>query len=248
MGEDEMRRFIPLVLLCGLMLFPAVVKADTVVLKNGNSVKGIIKNEGSDAVELEIEIGTVKFSKKEIQAVEHSESVDNQALRARWEDNRQDEKEARDAQLKVEAERQRQDELKPKSERVAVDSVTGHMIAGAVINGKVKVNLIVDTGATMIVLSKRAGDMLVREGVAPKTGKVKKVELTLGDGSKAKADLVLLDSVSVDKSSAEDVEAAILGDEGSTPGYDGVLGMSFLSRFNFSFNQKEGRLTLEKLK
>ncbi|MGE5308195.1 MAG: TIGR02281 family clan AA aspartic protease [Deltaproteobacteria bacterium] len=232
------------------VLFPFVSQADILLLKNGNSIRGIIKEESPESVTLEIDIGTVKFSRREIEKVERSTSPSEAALlRDQWERDRKQEADQRRVQIKIEQNKRReQEEFGPKSEKVAVDDQTGHIIVNALLNGKVSCKLIVDTGASMVVLSRKIGDKLEEAGVKPRDGKIKQVDLTLGDGRKVKADFVVLDNVMVQSSSAESIEAAILPDEGTTPGYDGVLGMSFLSRFEFSFNQKEGRLTLEKLK
>ena len=229
--------------LAGALLFPAAVRADTVYLKNGNAISGIVKNDDDNGVTLEINIGTVKFGRKEIDRVEKTtSSSDANGLRQQWESARQLEEDARRVA----------EETRPRTETVSVDKQTGHVVVAALINGKVSAKLIVDTGATMVVLSKKVGDQLGGASTgAPADGKPpakRTVELTLGDGRKAQADYVLLKTVAIEDSSATNIDAAVLSDENATPGYDGVLGMSFLSRFNIGINQKEGKLTLEKLK
>lgn len=228
--------------------FPLTAQADTLHLKNGNSLTGIIKSEDSERVELEIDIGTVKFRRNEIESIDHGAPSEIVDIRRQWQKNRQRHQEEQKIRLEIEQNNRRLEDLKPKSEKVAVDRETGHIIADATVNGSVGLKLIVDTGATMVVLSKKAGDRLAAAGIRQKKNKIKQVELTLGDGRKVMADFVVLDSVRIENSVTENVEAAILTDDGTTPGYDGVLGMSFLSRFNFGFNQREGKLTLEKLK
>jgi clan AA aspartic protease (TIGR02281 family) len=228
-----------------VLAFPWQLRADTLKLKNGNSISGIIKSEDQENVELEIDIGTVKFRRDELLAVERSTSTgDARELRDQW--ARQKEKNQREQQARIQIQDRLQGEVK--EEKIKVDSETGHIITPALINGKVKVNLIIDTGATLVVLSKKVGVQLQEAGVRPKSGKVKEVDLTLGDGRKVKADFVTLEMVRIEDSSAENVDAAIMREDEAKPGYDGVLGMSFLNRFNFGFKQKEGKLMLEKLK
>lgn len=240
-------RFCGAMLAAGLLPF-AAAGADTLHLKNGNSISGIITNEDENSVELEIDIGTVKFRRNELESVERiTQSTEASSLRRQWELKRQRQQEEQQIRIRIENATSH-DTPVVKEENIRVDNETGHIITSAVLNGSVPVNLIVDTGASVVVLSRKAGERLAASGTRLRRGKVKQVDLTLGDGRKVKADFVILDSVRIEDSVAENIEAAIMPDESAKPGYDGVLGMSFLSRFNFGFRQKEGKLTLEKLK
>lgn len=49
-----------------LNLFLSSAQADLIKLKGGRIAEGIIKSEGGDFVELEIEAGVVKFAKSQI--------------------------------------------------------------------------------------------------------------------------------------------------------------------------------------
>lgn len=223
--------------------------ADTLHLKNGNSISGIIKSEDENCVELEIDIGTVKFRRNELESVERTtQSSEAADIRRQWEEKRQKQQEEQQ-RIRIQVENAPRQEAPVVQEgKVRIDSENGHIIVKAILNGSVPVSLIVDTGATIVVLSDNAGKRLAASGALRKKNKVRQVDLTLADGRKVKAEFVLLDSVRIEDSVAENIEAAIMPDEAGKPGYDGVLGMSFLSRFNFGFKQKEGKLTLEKLK
>ena len=60
--------------------------------------------------------------------------------------------------------------------------------------------------------------------------------------------MVILGSVGVQDSEVENIEAAILPEEDSASiPEDGLLGMSFLKKFNFKIDQKNDKLILEKL-
>jgi clan AA aspartic protease (TIGR02281 family) len=235
-----------------ILAIPLSASADTLHLKNGNAISGIIKSEDRESVELEIDIGTVKFKKDELENIERSTTAhDAGILRQEWQEKKQAERKEREEQISIRIQdgpRDDRAQSSVKEEKVRVDDETGHIITRVVINGLVPVNLIVDTGATLVVLSKKAGERLAEAGVKPKPNKIKQVDLTLGDGRKVKAEFVVLDTVRIEDSVAEKVEAAIMPEDQIKSGYDGVLGMSFLNRFNFGFKQKEGKLTLEKLK
>ncbi len=241
-----MRRYT--IMLAAVFLLPAAARADTIVLKNGNSLSGIIRSEDEEAVELEIGIGTVKFERREIRDIDRSTTpVEAQRMRKQWKEEQRQEEYTR-IRLKEQERERKAAEPVIREEKVKVDSDTGHIVTPVLINGKVKANLIVDTGASLVVLSKQLAQRLADSGVTLRRPRTKQVDLTLGDGRKLKADLVILDSLRIEDSVAENIEAAIMPEEQSKMGYDGVLGMSFLSKFNFGFKQKEGKLTLEKLK
>jgi hypothetical protein len=66
---------------------------------------------------------------------------------------------------------------------------------------------------------------------------------TIADGSKVKSKLAVLDSVRVGKFTAEHVECCVLPPEAKNAPL--LLGMTFLSKFNFSINGTE--LVLSKI-
>ncbi|MFA6384322.1 MAG: retropepsin-like aspartic protease, partial [Candidatus Omnitrophota bacterium] len=127
---------------------------------------------------------------------------------------------------------------------------SGHMIASARLNRIATAQLLVDTGASVVVLSRSMGEKLglVTAVETPDNKKIDRIQLTVADGRKVEAKYVLLDSVMVQDAEASQVEAAVLLDDKATVLYDGVLGMSFLKRFNVGFNNKENKLVLQKLK
>jgi aspartyl protease family protein len=92
--------------------------------------------------------------------------------------------------------------------------------------GAVAGRFIVDSGATMVTLT---GDFARKAGVAGDH----EVLLKTANGSR-KARTGTIAQLSVGRLKAADVTAAVLSEEGETlggPGIDGLLGMSFLSRF-----------------
>jgi len=219
--------------------------ADTLYLKNGRDIEGIVKQEDDNTVELEVGIGLVKFRRSEIERIEKAPLYDNLDLKEEW--RRKKIKDEQNRRIVAEEERLKE-ERSPKE--VAVQRESGHIIVNALLNGEVNATLLVDTGASVIVLSRTMGEKLDLENTMTRTaGKgVPKVELILADGRKVQAQYVLLKSVTIEGVEAYNVEAAILLEDNNTAiMFDGVLGMSFLKRYNFKFDNSQGKLILEKI-
>ncbi len=72
--------------------------------------------------------------------------------------------------------------------------------------------------------------------------------MQIADGSKINSKLITVKIMKVEGVEVQNVEAAVMPaifSMGDTK--DGVLGMSFLKRFNFKVDNKIGKLVLEKL-
>ena len=111
-------------------------------------------------------------------------------------------------------------------------------------NNKVQAALVLDTGASVILLRKEVALKLGinLENVKPDSN------IIVADGRKVNAKYITLDSVKVENVEAVKVDAAIILDEIGDIGFqDGLLGMSFLQRFNFKVDQRDKRLILERL-
>jgi clan AA aspartic protease (TIGR02281 family) len=107
------------------------------------------------------------------------------------------------------------------------------------------VQLLLDTGASVIVLSYNIGKRLGIDSYAG--GNI--VQLQMGDGRIINAKYILLESVNVQGVEADNVGAAVLLEDTPDMAFkDGVLGMSFLNRFNFKIDQSKKQLILEKLR
>ncbi|MFA5350890.1 MAG: retropepsin-like aspartic protease [Candidatus Omnitrophota bacterium] len=216
--------------------FQLQVFADILYLKNGRNIEGLIKKESADEVDLEISFGSMKFSRKQIERIVRSSSEEAASIRQEWADEKSKVQErAEEAALRREHE--------PK--QVSVDKQSGHVKVITTLNNKVKASLILDTGASLIILSNKIAKDL---GVDTDVKGGKSIELMLADGRKTEARMVILESVSVQDSEVKNIEAAILPENENTAiPEDGLLGMSFLKKFNFKIDQKYDKLILEKL-
>ncbi|MDO8536466.1 MAG: retropepsin-like aspartic protease, partial [Candidatus Omnitrophota bacterium] len=159
-----------------LFLSAAVpARADTVNLKNGGSIAGIIEKEDERSVEVNTGFGTVTFKRSQIKDIERSSAAESQRITKAWEEKRtelgskdKEFKEARDNRFKSAYENWMEDE---KVKRLKEEGVAKQinimrepggkgMMVEVLLNDKVKVNLVLDTGASIIALSRKAGEAL----------------------------------------------------------------------------------------
>lgn len=217
--------------------------ADTLHLKNGRTMEGIIKAESQDSVDLEVFGGMVRFRKSEIDRIEKSGEESAQTMRSKWDKKRLDTiSKAREEQLRKEEE-QLKKEFEPKE--VEIGRLGGHVLVEVKINRKTDVSLILDTGASCVLLTSSAAKKV---GIDYRDSKGQAVELIMADGRKVKGKQVILESVSTQGVEAKNVVAAILPEDADAANFkDGLLGMSFLKNFNFTVDQKNNRLILERL-
>ncbi len=208
--------------------------ADTVYLKNGYQMKGIIKRETDEYVELGVNSGTVKFYREEITRVQHSLQDENQIMEQHWKEER----------LRKEAElKKRQQEKETGTKEIEVVRQGNHLVVNALLNGKVNARLLIDTGASFVILSPAVlkGLNVSIEVANPD------VKMTLVDGRDVSGKLFRLDTISIGEVKANDVQAAVIYQGNTFQGFDGLLGMSFLKLFKFEINLEKNKLVLQKL-
>jgi clan AA aspartic protease (TIGR02281 family) len=213
--------------------------ADTLYLKNGRSIEGVINREEADSVELDVGFGTVSFRKNAIERISRSTPAETAQMRLQWKEKIEKEKAEREARIKAEIEAK---ERAPRN--VQLDQQGGHIAVDTFINGQVHANLILDTGASLVVISQKVAAAAGIDVAAVKES----IELQVADGRKVSAKLTSLKSVSVEGTEAVNVAAAVMPEGAAMFGSgDGLLGMSFLKLFNFKVDQKANKLVLEKL-
>ncbi len=236
-------------------------RADTVYFKNGRSVEGIVKEEGADAVEISIGFGTITCNKDEVVRIERSSPGELNAINAKWK-RKQDELEAKAEEFNRERERRfadygkwaresderrRQEAVDSKEIQVRRDTESRGILVETLLDEKVKALLVLDTGASVVVLTKRVGEQLgIKSDDTRKNGIV---TLTLAGNRKIEARMTVLHSIKIKDVEVKDVLAAVLLEDFINPGFkDGLLGMSFLSQFNLKIDLKDMKMSLEKLK
>lgn len=214
--------------------FVTELNADTIYLKNGRSIEGLIKSEDNNSVELEIKIGTIRLRKNEIERIYKSTPDESYAILKKWERQRL---EAQEKRLIEELKK----EFEPK--KIEFSKEPQGIVVDAILNKKIPASLILDTGASLVIITKE---------VAKKLGidvdkKDKVVKLIMADGRMIEAKYIVLESIGVQNVELENVDAAILlDDEQNLVFKDGLLGASFLNKFSFKVDYKNSRLILEK--
>jgi len=119
------------------------------------------------------------------------------------------------------------------SEKIPLRREGNSYYASVVVNGEHAVEMVVDTGASSLVLPyKTAMECGVKIDASAMS-----VQMIVASGAKFKSKLVALDSVRVGKFTAEKVECLVLPPEATNAPI--MLGMTFLGRFNFSINGTE---------
>lgn len=236
-------------------------RADTVNLKNGGSVTGIIEKEDKRSVEVNTGFGTVTFKKAQIKNIERSSVEESCRMARKWEEKRKKLKskekefeEARDNRFKGAYENWMDNEKTKKlNEKAAAKQINimrepggkGIMVE-VLLNNSVKVNLVLDTGASVIALSRKAGEEL---GIDLSDTKKNVMEMHLADGRRTMAKAIILDSVKIQELEVKNVTAVIMLDQVPAIGMtEGLLGMSFLGKFNIKTDLKNMKMILEKIK
>ncbi len=225
-----------------LMVFfsTGILFADTVYLKNGRNMEGIVKKQTAQDIELEVGFGVVTFQSKEILRIEKSNPQQTQRIMDKWQEQHKQVEEVAQTQKEAPVVSKQ-----PKDLKTIVSPLDGpHILLKALLNWSITVPLMLDTGASLVVLPKEVGDKLNIDTQQPKTV----VFLQIGDGSKVKAAYTVLKSINIQGVEVRDIDAAVLlDDKGKFENASGVLGMSFLNHFNIKTDRKEKKFILEKI-
>ncbi len=124
------------------------------------------------------------------------------------------------------------------SDSISLRSASGRMVTSAVINDQHTYDMIVDGGASLVILPLE---------IAGKCGiEVKKSDpnavLTHADGKKIPGKLVTIQSLRVGRFAAKDVKCVVLGIEALNA--QPLLGKSFLEKFQYEIDTQKCTLTL----
>jgi len=128
----------------------------------------------------------------------------------------------------------------PAAEEIPLKGHGRMLVVEATINDRLTGRFLLDTGATFCVVSK---DTARRAMIKGRAGD-RKIRLTTASGV-IEAALAEARKVEVGRATARDVEVAVVDDD-PTPGFDGLLGLSFLNRFSYSIDPEKGVLRLKR--
>lgn len=224
-----------------LVSLASEVYSDVVYLKNGRHIEGLIKKEDKDNVVLDVGFGAVKFRRAEVESIYRSDKKETRDIQKEWKEQKKLEKKRWAEREKELEEENRRMEFEPK--KIPFSGAEESIVVNALLNKKVKASFLLDTGATAILLSDRIAKRL---RINFKESEKDKVKVRTADGRLLDAKFVVLDTVSVEGLEAKDVEAVVLLEDSEMSIGDGLLGMSFLKRFNFQIDTANKKLILKK--
>ena len=241
------------------IFFVMTTHADTIYLKNGKSVEGIIKRKDKKGnVEFNVGGGTVIFDAREIESIEKSSVAESQELKNNWRaekleaenrrtkylDQNKNSAEKWEAmvteQIRLGGEKR---DLEASAKLVPLTAYGGHMLVGVVLNGNVPAALVIDTGCPSVLL---AASIAKKMGVD--LAKVQGVHEIMVLNGKHKVGTVILKSLQLGDVEEKDIQAEVLLQDNAEmrQGFkDGLLGMSFLNRFNMTVDQQKMKLILK---
>ncbi|MGD9015554.1 MAG: retropepsin-like aspartic protease [Candidatus Omnitrophota bacterium] len=256
------------IILITLTSFICQAKADIIYLLNGNSVEGIITKENEQSVELDVGFGTAIFSRQEIKSIYKSNQEETALIQKQWKRQRKvtkREQQKRELDLqRIRRKRKLEAKKRLKLKEIEFSQAQEHIIVEALLNKKVKARLLLDTGASTILLSRQ-----IAEELGTETSRAKKEmgKAKMADGREVEVNYIILESVSVQGVEVENILAAVLSEDTTSSSkspsdtnsddtmsgnaalpYDGCLGMSFLNKFNFQIDSENKKLILEKLR
>jgi clan AA aspartic protease (TIGR02281 family) len=222
--------------------------ADTVYLKNGRSIEGLIVKQDTEGVELEVGSGTIRFMPGDIERVSKGSTQENNIIKREWEKKKEAQGEKAKKENNSQLARKENRETRPVvpfRKIIKLDQHRGgRSFVDAVINNKVHARLQLDTGASTVLLYPRVSQELGLEA----SGSDETETSVLADGRSVENKSVVLESVNVGGAVAENVPAAVALKEPTHSlgfGTDGLLGMSFLENFNFKIDEENDILILE---
>jgi clan AA aspartic protease (TIGR02281 family) len=220
-----------------------------VVLNNGGTLKGVITERIEEGVVINVGYGTVVLSLNDIKEIRTPEGDKKTAILREWRGHvydtkkreKQRKKHDRAVRDRIHASLQEKEEIEEQARREQEHRIkfddSSKITVEAVINGEVEAELLVDTGASKVLLPLKTVEELTDIGPLPD----KKVTTKLADGTEREGTPITLKSIEVDGLKAENVEAITMEMEGQ----DGLLGMSFLSNFHMKIDTRNKELILK---
>jgi len=214
-----------------------------VVLKSKGRLKGLISEEDNEKIVLEMGFGTAQVLKTDIEKIEYPSEDEKKLIAKEYQDHEisvKDNVKNRDKHRREFDERIKK-KIKAIEESSKKDTVisfkdSSSIFVDVVINEKIRINLLVDTGATFVVVSPGLAGKLK---IYPKKA-AKAISLRMADGSVITGMPVILDSVQIEDAREEKVKA-VIAESGEK---QGILGMSFLNKFHLNIDPEKRELTL----
>ncbi len=219
----------PALVLASPLILPVGARADTIQTSDGRLWNGLIVAENSQQVWIDLGFDIAALDRGKIVRIRRSDPSTSRLIAVSLKMSRQ----KRDHLLMQRAQ---------KPTEVPFTTFQDHVIVEVLLDDRVPAKLLLDTGSTFTFLSPRVAKQL---GIPKKNG-VLAADVLTSDGRKKRMVVASVSKISVGKAEARDVQVAILPQmQEDTPFADGLLGVSFLSRFNFKIDYQKHLLILE---
>ncbi|MDP8258690.1 MAG: TIGR02281 family clan AA aspartic protease [Candidatus Aadella gelida] len=212
-------------------------------LKNKGKITGTVKEESSVAIVLDMGFGTMAISRDDIESIDvlNGSIARDRLHRSSSESKKEQEKKWR---ARIDRNKQIKDEMierrqKMIEHKIKFDDPTS-IVAEALIDGEVVVDLVVDTGASLVIIPKETAELAGYTVLDPK----RKMSVRLADGSLVEGTPITLKSIEVAGVVAENVEGVVVGEREND---GGLLGMSFLNRFDVHIDPDKKEMILKEL-
>jgi clan AA aspartic protease (TIGR02281 family) len=118
---------------------------------------------------------------------------------------------------------------------------TGLILVEAILNERVKAEMIFDTGANLVVITQELYKKLNQD--LSSGDEVIKLHTNCGE---VEGKLVVIREIGLAGARKENVRAVITPEPDALRGYDGLLGLSFLGDFKIAIDYKNGKILLSK--
>lgn len=224
----------------------------TIQLKNKGKVEGVIVKETEEGIFVDVGFGTVGVSKSEIEEIEYPAGGEKGDMVRTWRMHRTETiRNIKRRRSDEEAVERRIEESMRAKEKIAEKArrEEGYRVkfadrsriqVEAVLNEEATATLLVDTGATLVVIPLEVAERLTGVDL----DSARKIETKLADGTVRESVPIMLRSVEVGDMKARNVEAAAMDLQGKS----GLLGMSFLSRFHIHMDAENKELVFREKK
>jgi len=253
MFSTQARITLLIIYLSAMMPHAELSTAEVIKLKDGSILTGKIISKSDDYIVIRSDDGSITYpiATNRIRNISESSAPVNQAApkaeAAASVSQPEIKKESESHLEKLKSFRKKRYEeevLEAKKARGRVRikfSNNRYGVVDAIINGKVKATLLVDTGCSVVLVSNNIARQLGIEN----TNDLENTYAVIADGSVVKQKAIVFSSVKVGYSELKDVKGAISTDA-PMPGIDGLLGMSYLGNFHVKMNKDDDSITLEK--
>ena len=247
---------LPVLLLICLIHFNLVyaqgAKSPDVViikLKSKGKIEGVIVSQTDQGIVVDVGFGTVAVSKEDIVEIESPLGFEKNDTMKKWRRHRVEVKKGVKRRKIEEAavERRIEEGVRIKEEITRrAKREEGYRIkfrdrsrinAEVVLNEEITTTLLVDTGATVVVLPIDIARQLTGVEIDPS----KENEVKLADGTVRAGFPIMLRSVEVGDMKADNVKAVAMDLQGK----QGLLGMSFLNRFHLGLDTENNELIIK---